>query len=263
MRFLLSLALAHTLMAQWPSYPLSGAPRKADGTINMAAPAPKTADGKPDLSGVWNRATPPPGFTAPRGTVGLVPFQNLPALLPDGLPLKPEAAEIRAKRLANNSKDHPDANCLPLHPFQLHSHIQPRKLVQTPTELVMIYESNNGLRQVFMDGRTLPKDDVQPWWYGYSVGKWDGDTLVVESTGFRDDGWLDEQGTPGSDALKMTERLRRINYGTLEIEITVNDPKTFTKPWTVKLYQALMADTELIEFECAENNTSIKHYVGK
>lgn len=184
-------------------------------------------------------------------------------MIPEGLPMQPWAAELRRQRLAENSKDHPDAHCLPLHPVQLHTHPQPRKIVQTPGEVLIIYEANGGLRQIFTDGRSLPSDDPQPWWFGYSTGKWDGDTLVAETTGFRDNLWLDEQGTPGTSALRLTERFRRVNYGTLEIEITVNDPKTFTKPWTVKLNQRLMPDTELIEFVCAENNRSLPHLVGK
>jgi hypothetical protein len=184
-------------------------------------------------------------------------------MLPDGLPFLPWAAELRNERLAENSKDHPDAHCLPLHPVQLHSHPQPRKIVQTPGVVVIIYEANNGLRQIFMDGRTLPSSDAEPWWFGYSVGHWDGDALVVETTGFKDMGWLDEEGTPVTTAGKVIERFRRPNFGTLEIEITVDDPKTFTKPWTVKLNQRLLPDTDLIEFVCLENNRSLPHLVGK
>jgi len=176
----------------------------------------------------------------------------------------PWAVELRKQRLDENSKDHPDAHCLPLHPVRLHSHPQPRKIVQTPGLVLIVYEANGGLRQIFTDGRSLPADDPQPWWFGYSAGKWDGDTLVVQSTGFRDTiGWLDEEGTPVTGTAKMTERFRRVDYGTLEIEITVDDPKTFTKPWTVKLNQRLMPDTELIEFICSENNRSLQHLVGK
>ena len=254
--------LAPPLRAQWP------VTKKAH---DLTAPAPRAADGHPDLSGVWDRGTapgapanpgapppppPPPGgggFGAPPAP-GPRPFQNLPSLLPGGLPFQPWAAELRKQRLAENSKDHPDAHCLPLHPVQLHSHPQPRKIIQQPGLVLIIYEANDGLRQIFTDGRPLPKaEDVEPWWFGYSTGKWDGDTLVVESTGFRDMMWLDEEGTPVTTAARITERFRRLNYGTLEIEITVNDPKTFTKPFTVKLNQRLMPDAELIEFVCAEN----------
>jgi len=184
-------------------------------------------------------------------------------MLPGGLPFQPWAAELRKQRLAENSKDHPDAHCLPLHPLQLHFHPQPRKIIQTPGMVTIVYEANNGLRQIFTDGRPLPKDDPQPWWFGYSTGKWEGDTLVVETIGFRDMGWLDEQGTPVRSGAKMTERFHRTNYGTLEIEASIDDPQTFTKAWSVKFNQRLMPDTELIEFICLENNRSNEHLVGK
>jgi hypothetical protein len=265
----LGLALSFAAFAQWPSYPAAGAPRNPEGRVNLSAPAPKTADGRPDLSGIWDRGTvpgaaapAPAGFGAPPAP-GPRPFQNLPSLFPDGLPMQPWAAELRKERLAENSKDHPDAYCLPLHPVQLHFHPQPRKIVQTPGLVLIVYEANGGLRQIFTDGRALPTGDPQPWWFGYSVGKWDGDTLVVESTGYRDLMWLDEEGTPFTSAGRITERFRRLNFGTLEIEVTVNDPKTFTKPFTFKLNQRLMPDTDLIEFVCAENNKSLEHLVGK
>ena len=174
----------------------------------------------------------------------------------------PWAAKLRAERLASNSKEHPDAHCLPIHPIQLHSHPQPRKVIQTPDMIAIAYEANNGFRQIFLDGRSLPGNDAQPWWYGYSVGHWDGDTLVVESAGFRDNSWIDEEGTPMSSEGKMTERFRRVNYGTLEIQITVDDPKTFTKPFSFTLRQYLMAGAELFEFVCLENQ-DITHLVGK
>lgn len=183
-------------------------------------------------------------------------------MFPKGLPLQPWAAELRAQRKEQNSRDHPDAHCLPLNPVQLHFHPQPRKIIQTPREVLMMFEANDGLRQIFLDGRSLPADP-DPWWYGYSVGKWDGDTLVVESTGFRDKGWIDEEGTPIMSSGRIIERFSRPSVGKLEIELTVDDAKTFTKPWTINLTQKLMPDTELIEFVCAENNRSLPHLVGK
>ncbi len=251
-------AFSPALFAQWPSYPAAGAPG-AGAHADLSAPPLRTPDGHPDLSGVWDRGiapAAPPVSPAPR------PFQNLPSLLPGGLPVLPWAAELRKRRLAENSKDHPDAHCLPLHPVQLHSHPQPRKIVQTPGLVLILYEANDGLRQIFTDGRPLP-GDPQPWWFGYSVGKWDGDTLVVETTGFRDMGWIDEEGSVMTSEGKLTERFRRVNYGTLEIEITVDDPKAYARPWTVRLNQRLMPDTELIEFVCRENNRSLAHLVGK
>jgi hypothetical protein len=258
------------LLAQWPAHKDASAPRLPSGKVNLEAPAPKTADGHPDLSGIWDRGVvpgaPPPvpintfGTTPPSGPR---PFQDLPSLFPDGLPMQPWAAELRKQRLADHSKDHPDAHCLPLNPIQLHSHPQPKKIIEKPGLIVILYEANDGIRQIFMDGRKLPGDDPDPWWYGYSIGHWEGDALVVETTGFREPGWIDEEGTPISSVGKLTERFRRLNYGTLEIEIAVHDPKTFTRPWSFKLNQPLMPDTELIEFECLENNTSLKHLVGK
>jgi hypothetical protein len=253
--------------AQWPNY-------LAVGNVDLAAPAPKMADGKPDFSGIWDRGTAPApagarldpnpiGVSGAPPPPGARPFQNLPSLFPDGLPFQPWAAELRKQRLAQNSKDHPDAHCLPIHPVQLHSHPQPRKIIQTPGLVLIIYEANNGLRQIFTDGRPLPNADAEPWWFGYSGGKWDGDTLVVETIGFRDNMWLDEEGTPITSAGRITERFRRPNFGTLEIEVTVDDPKTFTRPWRAKLTQRLMPNTELIEFVCQENNTSVQHLVGK
>jgi hypothetical protein len=164
--------------------------------------------------------------------------------------------------VAANSEDNPDAHCLPIGVMQLHTHGQPRKMIQTPGVIAIIYEANSGLRQIFTDGRSLPKD-AEPWWYGYSVGKWDGDTLVVESTNFRDMGWLDVEGSPLTETGKIIERYRRPDYGHLEIEVTIDDPKAYTKPWTVKVYQRILPDTELIEFVCQENERDDRHLKGK
>ena len=259
-----ALLSAATLLAQWPAVRSDSAPRTSDGRVNMLAPAPRTPDGKPDLSGIWDKGllpgeVPPPGLFAGAGPSQA--FRNLQAAVKD-LPLLPWAAELKATRFKQNSKDHPDAHCLPLHPVQLHLHPQPRKIVQAPNLVLILYEANDGRREIFVDGRKLPAADVQPWWYGYSAGRWEGDTLVVESTGFKDQTWIDENGTPATDALRLTERLRRVNFGTLEIQITVNDPKTFTRPFTFTLQQRLMPDTELIEFVCGENNLSAARLVG-
>jgi hypothetical protein len=167
------------------------------------------------------------------------------------------------RRKSENSKDNPDAHCLPLGLMQLHEHPQPRKIIQTPGLIVILYEAQGGVRQIFTDGRSLPTNDPQPWWYGYSIGKWDGDTLVVETTGFRDDVWLDIDGSPLTNTGKMTERFRRVNYGTMQIDVTVEDPKAYTKPFTVRVNHRLMPDTDLIEFVCAENEKSDAHLVGK
>jgi hypothetical protein len=261
---LAAVLLPATLLAQWPAARSASAPRTPDGSVNMLAAAPRTPDGKPDLSGIWDKGLLPGEVPPPGSFSGIGPsqaFRNLQAAVKD-LPLLPWAAELKATRFAQNSKDHPDAHCLPLHPIQLHLHPQPRKIVQTPNLVLILYEANDGKREIHLDGRTLPTGDLQPWWFGYSIGRWEGDTLVVESTGFRDQTWIDENGTPATDALRLTERLRRVNFGTLEIQITVNDPKTFTRPFTFTVQQHLMPDTELIEFVCGENNLSASRLVG-
>src|ERR1039458_2591841 len=210
------------LFAQWPDYKTPGVPRMADGKQDLKGPTPRTADGKPDLAGIWHYTrppgTPPPApaptpasQTAAAGgdiipaAVRTSQFWNLGASFKDGLPFQPWAAELHRQRVASNSDDNPDAHCLPLGVMQLHTHGQPRKMIQTPGVIAIIYEANSGLRQIFTDGRPLPKD-AEPWWYGYSVGKWDGDALVVESTNFRDLGWLDVEGSPLTESGKIIER---------------------------------------------------------
>src|SRR5262249_51774740 len=149
---------------------------------------------------------------------------------------------------ADGAKDNPDAHCLPLGNMQLHLHPEPRKIIQAPKVIVILYEGNAGVRQIFTDGRPLPKSDPQPWWFGYSTGKCEGDPRVVASGGSRHGGWLDVNGSPLTDAGRTTERFRRPTFGTLEVAITVDDPKAYTRPWTVKIPQRLMPDDELIEF---------------
>ncbi|MBZ5576754.1 MAG: hypothetical protein LAP40_09370 [Acidobacteriia bacterium] len=278
-------ALAAPLLAQWPSYPAAGVPRTPDGKIKMDAPAPKAADGHPDLSGIWETrgpalgrggragrggtpgppSGPPPPPPPPVSAEGipLATFRNIGAGFKDGLPIQPWAADLLKQRKAQNGKDNPDAHCLPLGLMQLHEHPQPRKIIQTPGVIVILYEAQAGVRQIFTDGRPLPNNDPQPWWYGYSVGKWEGDTLVVETNGFRDDVWLDIDGSPLTNAGRMIERFRRTNFGSLEIQVTIDDPKVYTKPFTVQVNQRLMPDTELIEFICQENDRSGPHLVGK
>jgi hypothetical protein len=183
------------------------------------------------------------------------------------LPFQPWAAQLKAARKEQNSKDNPDAHCLPMGLMQFHMHPQPRKIVQTPDVIVVLYEGNAGVRQIFTDGRPLPDNDPQPWWYGYSVGRWDGDTLVVETTGFRDGGWLDIDGSPLTDAAKITERWRRLSFGTVQIDVTVDDPKAYTRPFSVRVHHRLQVDdaldAELIEFICQENNKAPQLMVGK
>ncbi len=273
----LMLLTSARALAQWPTYPTSGVPKTADGKPNLAGPVPKTADGKPDLSGIWQyergpAPVPPPPAPATAASSGppeIVPlavrlsqFWNLGAAFKDGLPFQPWAAELHRQRVAENSRDNPDAHCLPLGLMQLHTHGQPRKMVQAPGVIVIVYEANAGLRQIFTDGRPQPKDP-QPWWFGYSTGKWDGDTLLVETSGFRDLGWLDVEGSPLTESGKLIERFRRPDFGHLEIEVTIDDPKAYTKPWTVTVHQRIMLDTELIEFVCQENERDASHLSGR
>ncbi|MEO8099884.1 MAG: hypothetical protein ABI811_19455 [Acidobacteriota bacterium] len=253
-----------TLMAQWPDHPSKGVPKGEDGKPNLAAPPPRTADGKVDFSGLWeNLRIGGPAKGEPQSDPPAATFANIGAGFKDGLPLRPWAAELLKQRKDSISKDNPDAHCLPMGLMQLHMHPQPRKIVQLPELIVMMYEGNSGLRQIFMDGRPLPPPDVDPWWYGYSIGKWDGDTLVVETTRLRDLGWLDINGSPITEDGKLIERYRRPTFGSLEIEVTVDDPKAYTKPFTVKVSQRIMLNTDLIEFICAENERDAPHLVGK
>jgi hypothetical protein len=260
------LALSPSLSAQWPKYPTPGVPRTASGQPILDAPTPRTADGKPDLSGIWMRFRGEGGGTtgapvpAPPGTPPVATFFDIGAGFPDGLPFQPWAAELKKRRNDANSKDNPDAHCLPMGHMQFHLHPQPRRMIQTPDLLTIIYEANYGLRYIYTDGRALPPiGEVQPFWYGYSVGKWDGDTLVVETNNLRDDGWLDVRGSPITDQAKITEKFRRVNFGKLEIDITIDDPKAYTKPFTVRVNQEIMVDTEMIEFICNENNRFLQY----
>ena len=280
---------AAPLLAQWPSYPNSSVPKTKDGKTDLKAPAPRTADGKPDLSGVWETApcpdcappvidglSPPPadgrgaapaqgrGGSGGRGR-GLFrsAFANIGSTTPEGeAPYQPWAADLVKKRMADNSKDNPDAHCLPMGIMQLDSHPYPKKIIQTPAEVVMIYEgSGTTVREVFLDGRALPKkDDVEPWWNGYSVGRWEGDTLVIETSGFMDGGWLDVRGSPLTSAATLTERIRRLNYGYLEIKVTIDDPKAYTKPFVAEVYSRIMPTVQLSEFVCIDKDAP--HYVG-
>lgn len=252
------LAVTAALAAQWPSHPAGKVPRTPDGKVDLRAPAPRTADGKPDLSGVWAyagvlgfRGGPPP---PPPGTPVQATFWNIEAGFKDGLPFTPYGAAVRKQRMDGNSKDNPDAACLPLGYMQMHTHSQPRKVIQQPELIVLLYEANAGVRQIYLDGRPAPPADAEPWWFGYSRGHWEGDTLVVESTHFKDGGWLDVLGAPLTDQGRLTERIRRPSVGTLEIDVTIDDPKAYTRPWTVRVNQRLMPDAELIEFVCGENN---------
>ena len=260
-----------SLTAQWLKYPTAGVPRGRDGKVNLAGPVPRTREGTPDFSGLWLTADGLPCNQQTLGSEFLVCGAELPISryginmgtgMPQGLPYQPWAAEQVKYETEQNSKDDPHARCLPDTFVRLYGlpHIQ--KFVQTTGLLVMLDELNAGYRQVFTDGRPLPIDP-QPSWQGYSSGKWSGDTLVVDSIGFRDGLWLDIVGSPLTSAAKVRERIRRPDFGHLEVEVTVDDPKAYTKPWTVTLTQVIAVDTELVDEICLENEKSVQRMTGK
>jgi len=253
--------------AQWVKHRTSGIPRAADGKPNLSAPAPRAADGKPDFSGMWITA-PANALPCGRGLVecGIeLPMSReggyMGASIPGGLPYQPWAAELVKKNIATSSQDDPHGLCLPdtfLRAYGL-PHIV--KFIHTSQLLVALEEYNADYRQIFLDGRALP-DDPTPSWKGYSVGRWEGDTLVVNSIGFRDDLWLDLRGSPLTSAGKVRERITRPDFGHLNIEVTVDDPKAYTRPWTVRLQQQIIADTEIIDEICLENEKFMRRSRG-
>ena len=259
----IACALSAALSAQWLKYPTAGVPRTADGGPDLKAPAPRAPDGKPDLSGIWdiehNRPCPPPGcFDMEVGQE----FADIGWSLKGGLPYQPWAVEARKTRSKDNGKDDPVTRCLPGGVVKSHTSAFLRKIVQTPGLLLILREAETSYRQIFTDGRPLPAVE-QPTFDGYSVGRWDGDTLLVETVGVKDGTWLDRSGSPMTEAARITERFRRVSYGKLEIEITVDDPKAYTAPWTVTLNHSIVLDTELLAATCLENEKSLVHIVGK
>jgi hypothetical protein len=255
-------AIPALLSAQWLKYPTAGVPKTPSGVPNLGAPTPRTADGKPDFSGIWeaeNTNCPPDGCPDMPSSRE---FTNIGARLPGGLPYQLWAAELVKKRMADNGKDDPVSHCMPAGALRLLTYPPYRKIVQMPGLMVILSERDVTYRQIFTDGRPLPQDP-NPSFAGYSSGHWEGDTLVVQTIGFRDGMWLDRSGSPLTDAAKMTERFRRVNYGNLEIEITMDDPKAYTAPWTVTLHQFIVLNTELLEYFCQENEKDLQHLVGK
>ena len=246
------------LDAQWPRRVPPHAPLTPAGEVDLDAPAPRTADGKPDLSGVWRgggRTVGPnelTGFSQPGPDVyQAVGLRVLPYM---GAPLTDYGEAMLRARERTNARDNPRGLCLPVGIVQLHLAALPARYVLTPRELVILYEGNGERREIFIDGRPMPGNDPQPWWNGYSIGRWEGDILVVDTTHFRDGGWLDGVGNPLTDAARITERFRRPSYGKMEIDITIEDRKAYLRPFTVRLNQALMVDGDLIESVCLENN---------
>ena len=257
---------AVTLSAQWPNV-VTKVPRTAAGTPNLTAPAPKLAGGKtPDLSGVWDAEKRPCDEATER--LGCIDAQQG---LPVGFlnlaggdtrpPMQPWAEALVKQRGDSGGKDDPSARCLPLAPPRTWPNFSLQKIIHTPDSLAILDEYMLQYRQIFLDGRRLPTNP-EPAFKGYSVGKWEGDTLVVETTGFRDDGWLDSMGHPLTDQGRTIERIRRVNFGHLEVEVTVNDPKAYTQPWTTKINLSLVPNTELLEYVCNENEKSLQHMIG-
>ena len=246
------LVLAASARAQWLGYPAKHVPRNADGTPNLSAPAPRTADGKVDLSGVWEAAN---GDDAPGGIedAGVPKYMvNVMRDFKGATPFQPWAAELFKQRQANKMRDNPMIRCLPAGIPRLAAYSHPYKIVQTPDLVVMLYESQTLFRQIFLDGRPHPTDP-EPTWLGYSVGKWEGDALVVETVGFNDKTWLDGFGHPHSEAMKVTERFRRRDVGHMDIEVVIDDPKAYTQQIRYVQPQELLPDGDLIEYICNEN----------
>jgi hypothetical protein len=256
--FVVVLMFAAMAQAQWAPFPMKNVPRGADGKVVMTAPAQKMPDGKPDLQGFW----------MPDGSVGGVGgVKYLMRLDADGRQgealLQPWAKEIYQERIANNGKDHPGVSCLPSGIPEKNNIPDGLKVVQTPDLLIFLYESRTIYRQVFLDGRPLPSKDAQPTWMGYSVGKWDGDTMVVDTRGSNGKTWLDMRGLPGTEELHVIERYSRPTIGKMTIAVTIDDPKAYTKAWDVNLTWRLVPDTDLIESICEENSRDLPHMVGK
>jgi hypothetical protein len=246
--FLSAFVAAVPLAAQWLDYPTPGIPRLPNGKPNLAAPTPRTQDGKPDLSGVWSG--PGPGSYDRNVARDLNPSD-----------IQPWAEALYQQRVRDMGKDAPRATCLP-DPFPYYHMVDLGRFVQTPALIVVLYQgtTNSVHRTIFTDGRKLPKDP-NPTWMGYSIGHWEGDTLVVETAGFNDRSWLDIEGHPHTDALHITERFHRRDFGHMDLEMTIDDPKAFTRPFTLKIAKTLDPDTDLLESVC-ENDRSVPHMLG-
>ena len=280
---LVTLLASTHLAAQWLRYPTAGVPRKADGKVDMSAPTPRMADSKPDFSGIWTTGEPfdrraqglssPKDLPTPRdpknsidlqspgdpsAIVGSRQMANIGIDLPGGLPYQSWLVPIVKERTDNLAKDDPHIRCLPDNFLRAYGMPHLLKFVHTPGLLVMLNEMNAGYRQVLTDARPLPKDP-NPTLQGYSSGKWSGDTLVIDTIGVRDNTWIDWNGSVLTEAAKVREQIRRPDFGHLDIQVTVDDPKAYTKPWTVTLKQRIVIDTELIDEVCVENEQSLKH----
>jgi hypothetical protein len=251
--FLAILVTEAPLAPQWLNYPTPGVPRAADGKVNLNAPTPKSADGKPDLSGVWESG---PQY-----------FNDLAKdLKPGELAMLPWAKTLQAEREGRDHRDDPMNRCMPPGVPRINMTTtnapHPLKIVQTPTLVVFLYETsaNSTFRQVFLDGRTFPKDP-QPTWLGYSVGRWDGGTLVVDTVGFNGREWVDTaKGHPQTESAHVTERLTRRDFGHIDIDITIDDPGAYEKPWRANVPFHLLPDTDLIETYCENEKDHVHEY---
>ena len=251
---IVAVAMSTTAAAQWPEHPMKNVPRTPDGKVDLKAPPRRTADGRLDLSGFW------------MPTDRVKHLRDLAAdLKPGSVPLQPWAEAVYKERIETNGKDHPGVRCWPSGIPEKLSIPDGLKLVQTADAMLFLHESRTIYRQVFTDGRKLPRvpEDAQPMWMGYSVGRWEGDTFVVETIGQNGKTWLDMKGLPGTEALRVIERYTRPSIGRIFIDVTIDDPKAYTKPWDVRLSWDLQPDIELIESICEENNRDLPHMVGK
>jgi hypothetical protein len=270
---LIALAAAPAFVqAQWLDHRTPGIPRTPDGKPNLSARTPRSADGRPNLSGLWQTdAAPPemlerliPGATNGAGEEPLSQYfiNILSDFKPEEALLRPDAAALFLQRAKAFSNESPLSHCLPEGMPLVEMAPAPYKIIQTAGLTVMLYERDTTFRQVYTDGRKLP-DDPQPSWLGYSVGKWDGDSLVVDTIGFNDRGWLDARGHTHSGALHLTERFHRLDFGHMEVQLTIDDPETYTRPFTIHLKQRLQADSDLLESFCAENEKDSHHVDSK
>ena len=270
--FTAAVILATSAQAQWLNYRTSGTPTTKDGKVNLAAPAPRTADGKPDLTGVWHvDNSPQTELTATTDANGQVRLAGQPGgpgysgnILRDvkGENIEtPLGVKVRTARLADGTRPDPTLFCLPWGIPVNNLVVEVVKFVQAPKEIVAIYEVDNSYRQIYLDGRPLP-NDPNPSWLGYSTGHWDGDTLVVETEGFNDRTWLDMSGHSHGEKLHLTERYHRRDYGHMDVQMTFTDPEFYTKPFSIKFTHALAADSDILEAYCNENNKDLDHIKG-
>jgi hypothetical protein len=253
--------VADPAAAQWLNYPTPGTPRTADGKPDLAAAPPRMPDGKPDFSGMWRVENLLPCDDVRRMCTDLpisTQFGNLGAGLQGGVPYRPWAEQrIKNKGIA----DDPYTRCLTPGGPRMHLLPTMKKFVQTPVLLLLLNEFNISFRQVFLDGRPLPVDP-NPTWNGYSVGRWEGDALVIDSIGFRDDQWLDAAGSPLTNAGKVRERFSRPDYGHLTIDVTIDDPKAYARPWTTSIRLLAVPDTEMLDAQCLENEKDVPHLLN-